>query len=120
MDRCGAMRRKQNGMSQSGSEASEEASGERQDGSVLDILYCDTRRIGAFLSQFDELGVPTRVSVSESVQKARSRAYKLGVSGGIPGLGNASLNVERGPAMTSGQEAEARDYDHCGSTPSPC
>lgn len=98
-------------MSQSESKASGEASGERQSGSVLDILYCDTRRVGAFLSQFDELGVPTRVSVSESVQKARGRAFKFGAGGGIAGIGNASLNIERGPAAVGGSEAEARDYD---------
>lgn len=98
-------------MSENESEASAEASGEPPAVSVLDILYCDGRRIGAFLSQFDDLGVPTRVSVSESVQKARGRAFRFGVSGGVTGIGNASLNVERGPAAIGGQESETRDYD---------
>ncbi len=98
-------------MSQSESAASGEASAEQRDVSVLDILYCDNRRIGAFLSQFDELGVPTRVSVSESVQKARGRAFKFAVGGGIPGVGNANLNVERGPATMGAAESESREYD---------
>jgi hypothetical protein len=98
-------------MSQSGNEVSEEESAELQSGSVYDFLYCDERRIGSFLSQFDELGIPTRVSVTESVQKARGRAFKFGASGGLAGLGNASINLERGPVTQGGQKGEQRDYD---------
>lgn len=98
-------------MSQNESEASDKVSVERQSGSVYDFLYCDERRIGTFLSQFDELGVPTRVSVSESVQKARGRAFKFSAGGGVAGVGNANLTVERGPAVVSGAKTEQRDYD---------
>ena len=98
-------------MSPSGNEALEKASDEQASASVFDFIYCDDRRIGAFLSQFDELGVPTRVSVSESVKKARGRAFKFSAGGGIPGIGNANLTVERGPAEIGGEKAEQRDYD---------
>lgn len=98
-------------MSKSENAASERVSDEQQSGSVYDFLYYDERRIGSFLSQFDTLGVPTRVSVSESIQKARGRAFKFGASGGVNGVGNASVNVERGPAVTAGAQSEQRDYD---------
>ena len=98
-------------MSPNESGASGGESDEPQSVSVLDILYCDSRRIGAFLSQFDELGVPTRVSVSESVRKARGRSYKFAVGGGLAGVGNANLNYERGPTETGGEKGESRDYD---------
>ncbi len=98
-------------MSQSESEASAEASDEPHAGSVYDFLYYDVRRVGSFLSQFDDLGLPTRVSISEAVAKARGRAFKFGVNGGIAGVGNVGLNIERGPAAIGGTKSEARDYD---------
>lgn len=98
-------------MSEADKKVSEKASEEPQNASVLDILYCDATRIGAFLSQFDELGVATRVTVSESMQKARGRSFKFNVGGGMPGLGNATFNVERGAPSESGQQGETRDYD---------
>ena len=98
-------------MSQNENKALAKASDEREGVSVYDFLYCDERRVGAFLSQFDELGVPTRVSVSETVQKARSRAMKFSAGGGVSGLGNANLTLERGPAAAGGQKGEQRDYN---------
>ncbi len=98
-------------MSEADKKVSEKASEELQNASVLDILYCDATRVGAFLSQFDELGVPTRVSVSESMQKALGRSFKFGVGAGLPAVGNATLNVERGAPTQSGQQGETRDYD---------
>ncbi len=102
-------------MSMNLSEASEKASDARPTGSVYDFLYCDQRRIGAFLSQFDELGIPTRVSVSESLSKARSNNWNFGIGFGaslpLLGGGNANVNAGQGSSEAGGTKSEQRDYD---------
>lgn len=100
-------------ISKSGKKASEEVQGERERVFVLDFLYCDTRRIGSFLAQFDDSGTLQQIVQSEEAFVDGKRGFSLSVGGGatLAGTGGqGSLSIERPPA-TGGSEASFRVYD---------
>ena len=57
------------------------ASGEEPDDpsqdSVYDFLYCDTRRIGSFLAQFDVSGHLQQVTASDSISKGHKGGIQI-------------------------------------------
>jgi hypothetical protein len=100
-------------MSKSVEKALEREPAEPQSVSVFDFLYCDTRRIGSFLAQFDDAGHLERVIQRESATKGARRGFKLQVGGGatLAGTGaSGNVGVERGP-QDEGTEASERVYD---------
>lgn len=93
--------------------ASEKAPDEPQNDFVLDFLYNDTRRVGSFLSQFDDSGALERIVQREAASKDQRRGFKIQVTGGGSVLGtgaNAGLGFDRGPG-DSGSESLERQYD---------
>ena len=100
-------------MSKSAEKASGKALDEPQNDSVYDFLYCDSRRIGSFLAQFDDSGHLERVVQRESTGKAVKRAFKINVGAGASILGTGgqgTLGLERGP-VDEGSESSERVYD---------
>lgn len=106
-------RGKRNAMSKKDKKASGGERGDLSQDSVYDFLYCDTRRIGSFLAQFDVGGHLQQVTSSESASKGYKRGYKVGLGGGatLAGTGgNGEVNFERGPAEIGSEELQ-RVYD---------
>lgn len=97
-------------MSKNVVKASPEGQGKPDTDSVFDFLYHDSRRIGSFLSQFDNNGLLTGLSRGESAAKGSKRGWKVGVGADVPILGGAKLDVEREPGET-GSETLERSYD---------
>jgi len=97
-------------MSNKGVTASEEAQDAAATDSVFDFLYHDSRRIGSFLSQFDNNGLLTGLSHGETAARGSKRGYKLGIGGELPLLGGAKVDFEREPAEL-GSETLERSYD---------
>lgn len=100
-------------MSKSGKRASGAEPDEHQSGFVLDILYQDARRVGSFLSQFDDAGLLQKVIERESSTKGKKRGFKFNVGGGASILGtggSGTFGIERGPGE-QGAEASERVYD---------
>jgi hypothetical protein len=69
-------------MSKKDEKASEKELDEPQNDSVFDFLYCDSRRIGSFLAQFDDSGHLEKIVQRESAAKSAKRGYEFNVSGG--------------------------------------
>lgn len=93
--------------------ASDKVPEEHQSDFVLDFLYNDARRVGSFLSQFDDSGALDRIVQRESATKGQKRGMKFQISGGGTVLGtgaNAGLGFDRGPG-DSGSESLERQYD---------
>lgn len=100
-------------MSRSVETVSEREQDERENDSVFDFLYCDTRRIGSFLAQFDDAGHLQQVIQRESVVKGVKRGVEIGVGGGatLAGTGGSgNLSFKRGPS-DEGSEGSERLYD---------
>ena len=100
-------------MSKSGERASEEVPDDQKQDSVFDFLYCDTRRIGSFLSQFDDAGHLQQIIERESATKGTKRSFKVNFGGGATVLGtggSGNIGLERGPGE-HGYEASERVYD---------
>jgi hypothetical protein len=100
-------------MSKSVTKVSDKGQDEHQSSFVLDFLYNDARRVGSFLSQFDDAGHLQRVVESESVSRGRKRGFKLNVSGGATVMGtggSGGLGLERSPSE-EGMEGLEREYD---------
>jgi hypothetical protein len=100
-------------MSKSVGKVSEEELDEHPESSVYDFLYCDTRRIGSYLSQFDNSGLLEKVIQRESASKGSKRGYAFNLGGGATlvgtgGSGNLGLTVT--PAV-GGTESSERVYD---------
>lgn len=85
------------------------AQDEQTTDSVFDFLYHDSRRIGSFLSQFDNNGLLTGLSHSEGVTKGAKRSKKVGIGGSSP-VGGGSFEFEIGPGETGSENLE-RAYD---------
>lgn len=100
-------------MSTTESAASDEEPDARENASVYDFLYHDARRIGSFLSQFDDSGHLQQVRQTESVGKSRS--LKVGAKGGLAvpkvlsGL-SGETSFERNTS-SEGKESAERVYD---------
>ncbi|WP_431204802.1 hypothetical protein ACQ86E_07060 [Bradyrhizobium betae] len=100
-------------MSQNSGQVSEGELVGPQSDSVYDFLYCDTRRIGSFLSQFDDAGHLEKVVQREGVTKNAKRGFAVNVGGGASLLGtggNGSLGFNVTPDI-GGTEASERVYD---------
>lgn len=97
-------------MSNSDEIASEEEQGEPVNDSVFDFLYHDSRRIASFLSQFDNNGLLTGLTQSESATIGGKRSKKFGLSGNAPLIGGGGIDVELGSGETGNQALE-RVYD---------
>jgi hypothetical protein len=97
-------------MSKSVEKASHEAQDEAPLDSVYDFLYHDSRRIGSFLSQFDNNGLLTGLNRGETSSLGSKRGWKFGAGGDLPLLGGANVSVEREPSE-SGSETLQRSYD---------
>lgn len=100
-------------MSKSGKPVSEKALGAPQSPSVYDFLYCDTRRIGSFLAQFDDSGHLEKVVQKDAVTVGAKRGYKIALGGGgtLAGTGaQGSAGFEISPEA-GGSEASERVYD---------
>ena len=100
-------------MSKNVEKASTKVLGEPPKASVYDFLYCDTRRIGSFLAQFDDSGHLERVVQKETATIGAKRGFKLGIGGGATlagtgGTGNAAFEIS--PEAGS-SEASERIYD---------
>lgn len=79
-------------------------------GSVFDFLYHDSRRIASFLSQFDNNGLLTGLTHSDSATKNAKRGKKFDLGGNVPLLGGGHVGLEIG-AGESGVESLERVYD---------
>ena len=100
-------------MSKSVKKASEKEQDAPENDLVFDFLYCDTRRIGSFLAQFDDAGHLQQVIQRESVAKGVSRGIELSVGGGatLAGTGGSgNIGFKRSPSE-QGSEASERVYD---------
>jgi len=97
-------------MSKKGEKASSEAPDEAAPASVYDFLYHDSRRIGSFLSQFDNNGLLTGISQGETAARGAKRGWRMGIGGEMPLLGGATLEVAREPGE-GGSESFERSYD---------
>lgn len=97
-------------MSKSVEIASPEEQGGAEADSVFDFLYHDSRRIGSFLSQFDNNGLLTGITQGETAARASKRGWKVGVGADLPLLAGAKLEVEREP-KEGGSESFGRSYD---------
>lgn len=78
--------------------------------SIFDFMYHDTRRVGAFLAQFETYGVPLSVKSNESAGRQSSRKMSGTIGGNAIGLikGQTSLNIENTDDEREGAE---RAYD---------
>lgn len=97
-------------MSKTENTASAAEQGEPENDSVFDFLYHDVRRVGSFLSQFDDAGLLQQVTQSEGAHRGSKRGWKASAGGSLPGIGSANVAVERGPEK-GGFEASDRVYD---------
>jgi hypothetical protein len=100
-------------MSKNGGKASDEELDEHQKNSVYDFLYCDTRRIGSYLSQFDNSGLLEKVVQRETASKGSKRGYSFNLGGGATlvgtgGSGTLGLTVT---PEAGGSESSERVYD---------
>jgi hypothetical protein len=100
-------------MSKSVEKASEKVPDEPQKNFVYDFLYCDTRRIGSYLSQFDDSGLLEKVIQRETASKDAKRGVSLNVGGGASlagteGSGSFGFNLTPG---VGGSESSERVYD---------
>lgn len=80
--------------------------------SVYDFLYCDTRRIGSFLAQFNVAGHLQQITERDNKSDSK-RGFKVGIGGGasVAGTGGSGeVSFERSAAETSFNENE-RVYD---------
>jgi hypothetical protein len=92
---------------------SDKALEEPKNDSVFDFLYHDVRRIGSFLSQFDDAGHLQQITQSETASKRVRRGYKISLGGGATVLGtggSGNVGFERGP-QEQGSEESHRVYD---------
>lgn len=90
--------------------ASQEEQGEAEADSVFDFLYHDSRRIGSFLSQFDNNGLLTGLTQADVAMRRSRRGFKVGLGGEIPLLAGAKVDFERQPSE-EGSETLERSYD---------
>lgn len=97
-------------MSKKGGVASEKEQGEPAIDSVFDFLYHDSRRIGSFLSQFDESGLLTGIKQGEAVTRGAKRGWKVAAGAEVPLIGGGNVGLERSPGET-GSETMERSYD---------
>ena len=97
-------------MSKNDVTVSGEVQGEAEPDSVFDFLYHDSRRIGSFLSQFDNNGLLNRLTQGETAVRGAKRGWKFGVGGEVPLLAGAKVDVERQPSE-AGSETLERSYD---------
>jgi hypothetical protein len=96
-------------MSKNDKTASEKEPDAPKNDSVYDFLYCDTRRIGSFLAQFDDAGHLEKIINRDAVIKGARRGWKMNVGGGALG-GSGSVGLEVSPD-THGSESSERVYD---------
>lgn len=87
-----------------------EEHGEAEADSVYDFLYHDSRRIGSFLSQFDDNGLLTGLNHGETAARGSKRGWKFGAGADLPMLAGAKVELERQPGE-SGSETLERSYD---------
>ncbi len=78
--------------------------------SVFDFLYYDARRIGSFLSQFDDMGHIKGITRSENNQKSSTSSTTAEAEGGVPLFAKAKANYV-GTTMTTTGETDTRNYD---------
>lgn len=97
-------------MSKNEKKALEPEHEEHQKNSVYDFLYNDTRRVGAFLSQFDDAGLLEKHIQHEGASRGGAKGWKASVGGSVFGAGSAQVYVENGPKK-GGFEAAERVYD---------
>lgn len=96
-------------MSKNAVTVSKEERGEAESASVFDFLYHDSRRVASYLSQFDNSGLLTGVTQSESASKGSKRGKRVGFGGTTP-LGGGNIELEIGPGE-AGSESLVRVYD---------
>jgi len=97
------------GMSKKGEIVSNEELDEAENASVFDFLYHDSRRIASYLSQFDNSGLLTGLTQSDSASKGSKRGKRVGLGGNTP-LGGGNIELEIGPGEV-GSESLVRVYD---------
>lgn len=97
-------------MSKSVEIVSPEGRDEAETDSVFDFLYHDSRRIGSFLSQFDNNGLLTGLKQGETAAHGAKRGWKIGVGGEVPLLAGGKIDLERQP-VAGGSETLERSYD---------
>lgn len=97
-------------MASSNKETSSAAGQRSNDHFVLDFLYHDSRRVGSYLSQFEEFG--TLKEVTQTKGRSRNEAERSTLSGtvGVPGvIGGKADDVTE--VASSAQDNSARAYD---------
>ena len=97
-------------MSQNGNEVSVPEQDGQESDSVYDFLYHDVRRVGSFLSQFNDAGLLQQITQTEGAHKSTRRSWKTSAGGNLFGFGGANIGLERGPGQ-GGYEASDRVYD---------
>lgn len=94
----------------SASNVSPTPSADQKDSSVLDFLYHDVRRVGSFLSQFQEYGFRQQTSATES--SGRTQSNKTGWTTGMSGFGIARVGgVEEVTTGTEEKQQAQHSYD---------
>lgn len=86
--------------------ASQEEQGEAGPDSVFDFLYHDSRRIGSFLSQFDNNGLLTAINQGESASRNARRGWSVELGGEVPLLAEAWLHALPNTVYPDGVERE--------------
>ncbi|QVQ41303.1 hypothetical protein KHQ07_07175 [Pseudochrobactrum algeriensis] len=83
---------------------------DRTPDSVFDFLYYDARRVGSFLSQFDDNGHMNGLTKSESIQQSTSDTATAEGEGSIPLIAKTKGSYV-GNVSSSNSEAGTWSYD---------
>ena len=78
--------------------------------SVYDFLYYDARRIGSFLSQFDDSGHLKEMIQKESVSRSKEGSTTVKAEGGVPLVANVDAEFSKRSSAADQQESQ-RVYD---------
>lgn len=81
-------------MSKTSGKKSKPEDGNSKSPSVLDFLYHDHRRIGSFLSQFEETGVLSQVTHSNTAQENEETIASHSADLGVPGVVKGKTGVD--------------------------
>jgi hypothetical protein len=86
------------------------ASESRENASVFDFLYRDSRRIASFLAQLDELGHLQQITQTDHAEEGESQESRTGGHIGVPGALGGKHEGETG-VTSSRSESAQRVYD---------
>lgn len=97
-------------MSKKQSDPSQEAGEDPKIDSVYDFLYYDSKRVGSFLSQFDDFGHLSGLTHAESAERSSATQSSGAVSGGVPLVATGSAEHAQDTGKSYTKESQ-RSYD---------